>query len=172
MAALMLLPACTTLDRAVGKVPWFTTMRDQVAVRPFEGPGRGGSPYFLPPAGSVPVTGHEDSLDIYSAAGLKVADAVKNPVAASEASLSRGKAIYEEYCIVCHGTLGMGDGTVSGRMGYVPNLTGDMTKQRSDGYIYAVIRHGRGVMPRYGDKVRDPRDRWNVINYVRHLQGR
>jgi hypothetical protein len=26
-------------------------------------------------------------------------------------------------------------------------------------------------MPRYGDKIRDPNDRWNVVNYVRHLQG-
>ncbi len=45
-----------------------------------------------------------------------------------------------------------------------------MTRQRSDGYIYAVIRHGRGVMPRYGDKIRDPMDRWRVVRYVRQLQ--
>ena len=32
------LSGCTTLDNAVGKVPWFTTMRDQVVTRPFEAP--------------------------------------------------------------------------------------------------------------------------------------
>jgi mono/diheme cytochrome c family protein len=86
--------------------------------------------------------------------------------------LSRGDRIYHTYCTVCHGPLGKGDGTVSGRLGYVPDLTQPMTQQRSDGYIYALLRHGRGVMPRYGDKIRDPRDRWAVVWYVRQLQGR
>ena len=173
-ASLMLAAAgCTTLDRAVGAVPWFTTMRDQVAVRPFEAiPGDSSkSPRFLPPEGSIPVNGREDSLDIYSPAGLKAVDAKLNPVARDTASLARGGKIYTTYCAVCHGVQGMGDGTVSGRLGYVPNLTLDMTRQRSDGYLYAMLRHGRGLMPRYGDKIRDPRDRWNVVNYVRSLQG-
>jgi len=165
---------CTTLDRAVGKVPWFTTMRDQVAVRPFE-PIAGDSslaPRFLPPDGSIPVTGREDSLDIYSPAGLRIVDGKVNPVARDAASLSRGGKIFRTYCSVCHGVQGMGDGTVSGRLGgTVPNLTQDLTRQRSDGYLYAMIRHGRGLMPRYGDKIRDPRDRWHVVNYVRSLQG-
>ena len=172
LVLLDLTAGCTTLDRAVGKVPWFTTMRDQAAVRPFEGPGRNGAPYFLPPQGSVPITGREDSLDLTSPAGLKIIDAKRNPFAATDSSLARGHAIYDEYCVVCHGPSGLGDGTVSGKMGFVPNLTMDLTKQRSDGYLYAILRHGRGIMPRYGDKIRDPRDRWNVVNYVRRLQGR
>jgi mono/diheme cytochrome c family protein len=173
VVAALVLSGCTTLDRAVGAVPWFTTMRDQVAVRPFEAiPGDSSrSPRFLPPEGSIPVNGREDSLDIYSPAGLKAVDAKRNPVARDAASLARGGKIYTTYCAVCHGVQGMGDGTVSGRLGYVPNLTLDMTRQRSDGYLYAMLRHGRGLMPRYGDKIRDPRDRWNVVNYVRSLQG-
>jgi len=36
--------------------------------------------------------------------------------------------------------------------------------------LYSIIRYGRGVMPRYGDKVR--RDaRWEIVNYVRQLQA-
>ena len=31
---------CTTLDNAIAKVPWFTTMSQQVVVRPFEGLSR------------------------------------------------------------------------------------------------------------------------------------
>lgn len=168
----LLLSACTTLDRAVGKVPWFTTMRDQQSVRPFEGPGVNGAPKFTPPEGSIPVSGREDSLDLTTPAGLRIVDARRNPVERTPGSLARGKAIYDEYCIVCHGALGQGDGTVAGRLGYVPNLTMDLTKGRSDGYLYAIIRHGRGIMPRYGDKIRDARDRWNVVNYVRQLQGK
>ena len=169
----LLLSGCTTLDRAIGTVPWFTTMRDQTAVRPFEGPidANGKGPYFLPPEGSIPVTGREDSLDIYSPAGLKVVDALHNPVTPDSESMVRGARIFRTYCAVCHGPEGKGNGTVAGKFGYVPDLTQDMTKARSDGYIYAMIRHGRGLMPRYGDRIRDQHDRWLVVNEVRRLQG-
>ena len=162
---------CTTLDRAVGSIPWFTTMRDQVATRPFENPYGDSSraPRFLPPEGSVPTTGREDSLDIYSPEGLRAVDALRRP--ASLPTALRGRLIYEEYCAVCHGVQGKGDGPVAGRFGYIPDITQDMTRQRSDGYLYAIIRHGRGIMPRYGDKIRDTGDRWAVVRYVRTLQG-
>jgi mono/diheme cytochrome c family protein len=149
---------CTTLDKAVGKVPWFTTMRDQPAIRPFELPR-------TPPAGSVPVTGREDSLDL-----LLDLKNVVNPVAPTAASLTRGKLVYEQYCIVCHGPAGHSDGTVVPKFVPPPDITQAPTQQRSDGYLYAMIRQGRGIMPRYGDKVRGA-DRWNVVNYVRQLQG-
>jgi len=164
------LSGCTTVDRAVGAVPWFTTMRDQVAIRPFENPAGDSllAPRFLPPEGSVPVTGREDSLDIYSPAGLRMVDALRAPAGLNA---RRGAFIYGQYCTVCHGAEGKGNGPVAGRFGYVPDLTMDMTKQRSDGYLYALIRHGRGIMPRYGDKIRDTRDRWAVVRYVRTLQA-
>lgn len=149
---------CTTLDKAVGKVPWFTTMRDQPAIRPFELPR-------TPPAGSVPVTGREDSLDLL----LDLAN-VANPVPPTAASLKRGKLVFEQYCIVCHGPLGHSDGTVVPKFVPPPDIAGEATRLRSDGYLYAMVRQGRGIMPRYGDKVRGA-DRWNVVNYVRQLQG-
>ncbi|MDO8665091.1 MAG: cytochrome c [Gemmatimonadales bacterium] len=155
---------CTTLDNAVGKIPWFTTMRDQAVTRPFEALPGEAAPRGVPP-GSVPVTGHEDSLDL-----LTDLHEVANPVARTGGSLVRGRRIYDTYCVACHGAQGGGDGPVAGKMGYVPPLVTDMTKQRTDGYIYAVIRQGRGIMPRYGDKIRGA-DRWNVVNYVRRLQG-
>ncbi|HEU5303667.1 MAG TPA: cytochrome c, partial [Gemmatimonadales bacterium] len=40
----------------------------------------------------------------------------------------------------------------------------------SDGYIYGMIRYGRGVMPRYGDKVPVPAERWAIVSHVRRLQ--
>ena len=167
-AALLLAAAlggCTTLDNAVGKVPWFTTMRDQAVTRPFEAPWGDSLPRTAP-AGSVPVTGVEDSLDVYT----KDLKEIRNPAARDSASLERGRRTYLTYCSVCHGPLGGGDGSVAQKLGYVPPLTADMSKQRSDGYVYAMIRHGRGIMPRYGDKIPGI-DRWHVVNYVRQLQG-
>jgi mono/diheme cytochrome c family protein len=150
---------CTSLDKAVGKVPWFTTMRDQPAIRPFELPR-------VPPDGSVPITGREDSLDL-----LGDLAEVHDPVAPDSASLARGRMVFDQYCIVCHGPAGHGDGTVVAKFVPPPDLTADPTVERTDGYIYAMIKQGRGIMPRYGDKIRGA-DRWNVVNYVRQLQGR
>lgn len=166
LAAVLLLAAagCTRFDRAVGRVPWFSTMRDQVAIRPFE------APRLTPPDGSVPLWPVEDSLDIYGE-GLAAVDRLVNPVAPTPETMTRARRLFETYCAVCHGPSGQGNGTVAGRIGYVPDLTADMTKQRSDGYLYAIVRHGRGVMPRYGDRIRDPNDRWAVVRYVRQLQG-
>lgn len=169
VAAASLASGCTTLDRAIGTIPIFTTMRDQVAVRPFEGPlDSAGAPRFLPPAGSVPTTGREDSLDLYT----RDLREVRNPVPPSVEGLYRGRQLYDTYCTVCHGPAGAGDGPVAPKLfGIVPALTTDMAKARADGYLYAIIRHGRGAMPAYGDRIRDRTERWLVVNYVRSLQG-
>jgi mono/diheme cytochrome c family protein len=150
--------ACTTLDKAVGTVPWFTTMRDQPSIRPFEMPR-------TPPVGSVPTTGREDSLDLL----LDLKD-VLNPLPDSWESQRRGKQVYEQYCIVCHGPAAHGDGTVVPKFVPPPDLTLEPSRQRGDGYLFAMIRQGRGIMPRYGDKVRGL-DRWAVVNYLRQLLG-
>jgi len=157
---------CTTLDNAIAKVPWFTNMQQQVAVRPFEAGALDSGAQRMPPPGAVPVTGEEDSLDILT--DLK---GLKNPVPPSPASLERGQMLFNTYCIVCHGPAGHSDGTVVPKFVPPPDITQPTTQQRSDGYIYAMIKQGRGIMPKYGDKIRDATDRWDVVNYVRKLQG-
>ena len=157
---------CTTLDNAIAKVPWFTTMQQQVVVRPFEAGALDSGAQRMPPPGAVPVTGEEDSLDILT--DLK---GLKDPVPPTAASLERGRILYNSYCIVCHGPAGHSDGTVVPKFVPPPDITQPTTQQRSDGYIYAMIKQGRGIMPKYGDKIRDATDRWDVVNYVRKLQG-
>jgi hypothetical protein len=49
------------------------------------------------------------------------------------------------------------------------NLTTDMTKARTDGYIFGMIRNGRGLMPPY-NRIEEM-DRWDIVNYLRALQG-
>ena len=44
------------------------------------------------------------------------------------------------------------------------------TKDRTDGYIFGMIRNGRGLMPTY-NRIEEM-DRWDVVNYVRALQGK
>ena len=41
----------------------------------------------------------------------------------------------------------------------------------TDGYLYSIIRYGRGLMPMYGDKLPNPTHRWAIVNHVRALQA-
>ena len=87
--------------------------------------------------------------------------------------------MYETYCVVCHGEGGHGDGPISSEAGGpfpgVRSLVTDTVGRRSDGYLYGIIVNapamGRGLMPRYGDKIRGT-DQWDLVNYMRTLQGR
>ena len=56
----------------------------------------------------------------------------------------------------------------------VRSLVSDTAARYSDGVLYGVVANamamGRGLMPRYGDKVRGV-ERWDLVNYVRTLQA-
>jgi mono/diheme cytochrome c family protein len=164
VACLLLgLVACNP-DDVVHQVGWFTTMRHQRGYKPYARP-------IAPVDGTVPVTGWEPPVD------PKVTPQLANPRSRTAESINRGRIVYETYCLVCHGAAGRGDGPVSslggGPFPAVRNLTDDVARGRSDGYLYGVLidatAMGRGLMPRYGDKVKGS-DRWDVVNYVRTLQ--
>jgi mono/diheme cytochrome c family protein len=112
------------------------------------------------------------------------ADGLKNPLAAggrahppgsSVAAIPRdpvaaGDTLYQNFCTVCHGPTGNADGTISSQIG-APSLLTARARAYSDGYIYSIVRYGRGVMPRYGDKVTIPEERWAIVSHVRRLQA-
>jgi mono/diheme cytochrome c family protein len=52
-----------------------------------------------------------------------------------------------------------------------PSLLTPKARGLSDGHVYSLIRYGRGVMPRYGDTIVKPEERWAIVNYVRKLQA-
>jgi mono/diheme cytochrome c family protein len=85
-------------------------------------------------------------------------------------SLANGRMYYQINCAVCHGDAGNGDGPVTKFNIPVIPLTNESARSRTDGYIYGMIRNGRGLMPTY-NRI-EPMDRWDVVNYVRGLQGR
>jgi mono/diheme cytochrome c family protein len=95
---------------------------------------------------------------------------IQNPTPVTEASLRNGHKYFAINCEVCHGEKGLGDGpaTKYGMIGI--NLTMDVTKNRTDGYIFGMIRNGRGAMPSY-NRIEEM-DRWDVVNYIRALQGK
>jgi len=171
---------------AVSACSWFTDFKDQPDIDPWQSPadtiGARGNPQ-----GSVPVSGAIAPSYVASYAnGGKVLDdtlaALHNPVAADARSLDNGRKYYQINCAVCHGLAGgeaptapgggaLGNGTVAGpKYGfYPPSLRTDRVRGFSDGYIWGIIRNGRGLMPSY-DRIEEM-DRWDVVNYVRALQG-
>jgi cbb3-type cytochrome c oxidase subunit III len=96
---------------------------------------------------------------------------IKNPVAATPASISAGKQVYQRYCATCHGTNAEG-GSGSDISPPAPDLTGGDWKHGStDGEIFSVIKNGVPPalnMEPWGDRIKDA-DIWNVVNYVRSL---
>lgn len=85
---------------------------------------------------------------------------------------ARGDTLYQTYCATCHGDRGAGDGPVAAKFVGVPSLLTDRARGYTDGYLYSIVRYGRGLMPKYGDKLPNQRDRWAIVNHVRFLQGR
>ena len=95
---------------------------------------------------------------------------IPNPTPPTPASLANGRKYFQINCAVCHGEKGLGDGlaTKYGMIGI--NLMTDLTKNRADGYIFGMIRNGRGAMPSY-NRIEEM-DRWDIVNYIRGLQGK
>ena len=163
-------------------IPWFDQMIHARYIRPYE---TAAVPRYTP-EGSIPVSGGEPDWSAEWVGGkTTTANALKNPLPAggraSKAGPSvpviprevdaAGDTLYQTFCSPCHGPTGNADGTVSRQIG-APSLLTARARAYSDGYIYSIIRYGRGVMPRYGDKVYAPIERWAIVNHVRKLQSR
>ena len=171
LAALVLVSGCDfyyndipSPDDALHLVPWFDAMIKQQSVHPYQ---RADIPRNTVP-GTVPITGGEgDWLAEWSVGNTTTADKLANPLAGQPAS-ARGDSTYHTFCGVCHGIAGAGDGPVGPKVA-APSLLTPRAMGYSDGYLYSMVRYGRGVMPRYADRVRG-QTRWEVVNYVRQLQ--
>ncbi len=92
-----------------------------------------------------------------------------NPVAPTPESLSRGKAIFVARCAPCHGVEGRGGGPVSKFFPEAPDLAYVKVRERSDGFIWGTVSYGGKAMPPGGEGLA-PRDRWDVVNWVREIQ--
>lgn len=167
--------AAAPMVLAMGGCEWFTDFKrtpslwtwEVVSAKDSLKPSRGN------PQGSVPVTGMAMAGFQVSYAALPATidsmAGIPNPVPVSEASLVNGRKYFQINCAPCHGEKGMGDGpaTKFGMPGI--SLVMDITKGRSDGYIFGMIRNGRGLMPPY-NRIEEA-ERWDVVNYLRGLQG-
>ena len=155
---------------------WFTDFKQQPKIKPWQWQYAGDTvtPMRGTPIYSVPLTGNPEPAYVVSYQQLPgTIDSMsnlQNPHAPTRASLDNGRKYFQINCAVCHGASGAGNGKAVQYGVPAPSLLRDVTKNRTDGYIYGMIRNGRGLMPTY-DRIEDM-DRWDVVNYVRALQGK
>jgi mono/diheme cytochrome c family protein len=92
-----------------------------------------------------------------------------NPVKPTPESLAKGKKLYNIDCAMCHGKDGDGKGDMASDIKNVTDFTQpNALKNRSDGELSYIVRHGKGEMPPEGDRAKDE-DIWNLVNYIRSL---
>ena len=157
----------------LGACSWFTDFKQQPKIDPWESvsdsiPPRG-NPQF-----SVPVYGSFAPGLVYTREATVPAidqfNDIQNPTPPTTASLENGRKQFQINCAPCHGVKGDGMGTTI-KYGFVPiSLLTPVTVNRTDGYIFGMIRNGRGMMPSY-NRIEEW-DRWDIVNYVRGLQGK
>lgn len=119
-------------------------------------------PRILPPESAVPMQGLSVIPEEFPT----------NPIPQDEVSLQRGKILYTIHCRPCHGEEGHGDGPLADFFDRTPqNLTSPQITAEFDGSVYLTIVLSFGQMPSLAENL-TPRERWDVVNYVRTLPSR
>ncbi|MBI4400889.1 MAG: cytochrome c [Nitrospirae bacterium] len=91
---------------------------------------------------------------------------------ASAGDPQNGKARYEQYCAVCHGPRGLGDGPMAkATTPPATRLTAPEVRNKTDQDLLASIADGKGgTMPAWRGILTD-QELLDVLAYVRSLQG-
>jgi len=173
--------AVIVLPIAFGACSWFTDFKRQPSIEPWEPVSQTDADSTTPPRGqpkySVPMQGTSGAAYAISYQALPTTidsfNVVMNPTPVDDRSIANGRQHYQINCAVCHGNSGDGKGglvKVNPAYAFAPSLLTPSALGRSDGYLYGMMRNGRGVMPNY-NRIEEA-DRWDVVNYVRALQGK
>lgn len=165
------------LPLAFGACSWFTDFKTQPAIEPWEPVSQDMNDTTHPPRGaplySVPVSGVPAVAYGISYGRMPITidsfSVIPNPVAVDQRSVDNGRLEYQINCSSCHGMAGTGMGPLM-KYGFAASLVVPQAQGRSDGYLWGMIRNGRGAMPSYSRI--DQMDRWDVVNYIRALQGK
>ena|SRR5437870_4270865 len=140
--------------------PWQHEMREQPSLASTHSPRE-------PAAGTLTTRG-EPRLDSSTAERL-------SQTPPPSVSASNGRALYEIYCVPCHGLSGTGDGLVPkhfmlGVDVRPADLTSDAVQQHSDGWLYGTVTNGTARMPSYRYEL-TPHERWDVVMFVRQFRS-
>ncbi|MGH7312789.1 MAG: c-type cytochrome [Candidatus Rokuibacteriota bacterium] len=110
------------------------------------------------------------------AAVLALALATGEAQAASPGDPGRGRELYAERCVLCHGGRGQG-WDWSQKVATPPVPVADLTQvtsERSDAYLFEIVKDGGEAvgrtrfMPPFGFQLND-QDVWDLVAYMRAL---
>jgi len=131
---------------------------------------RNGKEGQLPALGSIP-RGYtpfdiENTTEGYNLAK----ETLMSPLDSTQVDMAKGKALYDIYCGICHGTKGDGQGTLVKRekiLG-IPSYA-DVGRAINQGSIYHTIYYGKNTMGSYANQLNE-KERWEVVSYVLELK--
>jgi mono/diheme cytochrome c family protein len=94
-----------------------------------------------------------------------------NPVASTPESIERGRMLFMNNCIQCHGETGRGDGPLAASLPLKPANLYDHIPFHPDQFFFGVMTRGlSGVMPSFETALSEE-DRWHVLNFLRDQFG-
>jgi mono/diheme cytochrome c family protein len=102
---------------------------------------------------------------------VRAGEELPNPFTGDDSTVrERGAFLFTNYCQMCHGPGGKGDGPMMQR-GIPPSasLVAENAVQMKDGQLFHVLTYGQRNMQSHAAQL-SPEDRWKVILHVRSLQ--
>jgi len=97
----------------------------------------------------------------------KEADDLVNPLSGDASAAKKGKKVFTQMCVICHGAKGKGDGIAGISLNPKPgNFTTERVQEQSDGAIFWKLTNGKAPMAAYKEILTETQ-RWELVNYIR-----
>jgi mono/diheme cytochrome c family protein len=100
----------------------------------------------------------------YQAAKLEL----KSPLEKNEKNFENGKAMYDIYCISCHGKNGAGNGYLVEAEKFL-GIPSYKDRDITEGSIYHVMMYGKNLMGSHSSQL-TIKERWQITQYVEKLR--
>lgn len=98
------------------------------------------------------------------------ANTYNNPYKGDEKATREGKKLYAQFCAICHGNKGKGDGVAGMALKPRPsNFTKGIVQGQSDGALFWKMTEGKAPMASYKETL-TKEQRWQLVNFIRSLQ--
>jgi mono/diheme cytochrome c family protein len=126
---------------------------------------RDGLTLQLPVAGTVARGYHPFHFGPGEPEAIRAGHELTNPYRPTPQIIEEGKALYQTYCLVCHGESGKGDGPIASKIPPPPSYKSTRVLAFPPGRIFHVVTMGSGKMQSYATQL-SADERWKVVTYV------